>query len=67
MSKKIGEVTSAKGRTWQVWVSLAGVELDGEAGIEPDDASALARLMLDAALEARAMRIRAELSDETTR
>ena len=62
MSKKIGEVMSATGATWEVWASAVGVAIAGGAEIEPDDASALARLLLDAASESRVLRERRKVA-----
>jgi len=62
MSKRIGEVVTSTGGKWEVSASLGGVEIAGGAGIEPDDATALGRLLLDAAQEARVMRAKAEQS-----
>jgi len=56
--KRIGEVMSSTGATWEVCASSAGVTIAGGATIEPDDASALARLLLDAAQDSRVMRLR---------
>jgi len=60
VSKKIGEVKSVTGAKWEVWATPAGVSMAGGATIEPDDASALARLLLDAAHESRVMRMRTD-------
>ena len=53
-AKKIGEMRA------EVHASLDGVTMAGGAPISPSDASALARLLLDAAEASRVMRLRAE-------
>lgn len=58
MSKRVGEVTTANGSAIVVSASIAGVEIDGAPGVDPDDASALSRLILDAGHESRRMRER---------
>jgi len=55
---KIGEVRSATGAVWEVRWSHKGITMAGGAPIDPDDASALARLLLDAAHECRVARER---------
>jgi hypothetical protein len=57
--RKIGEMRAETGATWEVHASLAGVTMAGGAPISPSDASALARLLLDAAEASRVMRLRA--------
>ena len=59
-AKKIGEMRAETGATWEVHASLDGVTMAGGAPISPSDASALARLLLDAAEASRVMRLRAE-------
>ena len=60
VGRKIGEMRAETGATWEVHASLAGVTMAGGAPISPSDASALARLLLDAAEASRVMRLRAE-------
>jgi hypothetical protein len=53
----VGEVKSSTGAVWEVEYSYAGVTMAGGTPIEPDDASALARLLLDAAHATRLLRL----------
>lgn len=72
MSKKIGEVKDCTGATWEVSASLGGVEIAGGSiigegwmaqPISPSDASALARLLLDASREALVMKERQKMRE----